>query len=88
MGCKHQKDFVANDIELYDIQGVVNAPFTINGTVENVGSSTIQNFTVNYQIDGAGTVYSSNVIAANMASFDTDFILTIKLIHYISTYIL
>jgi hypothetical protein len=65
----YAKDFMATEIDLYETQGLNTAPFTISGEVMNVGSSTINNFTVNYQINGAGMVFSDNVTSASVGPF-------------------
>jgi len=65
----YAKDFMTTEIDLYKVQGLTSAPFTISGSLMNVGSSTIDDFTVNYQIDGMGTVYSDNVTSANVLPF-------------------
>jgi len=65
----YAKDFMAQSIDLYQTQGLNAAPFTISGEVMNVGSSAINNFTVNYQINGTGTVYTSNVTGASVNAF-------------------
>lgn len=65
----YAKDFMATNIDLYETQGLNAAPFTISGEVMNVGSSTINSFTVNYQVNGTGQVYSDNVTGASLSAF-------------------
>lgn len=68
----YAKDFMATEIDLYETQGLTAAPFTISGSVMNVGSDTIDDYTVNYQIDGMGMVFSDNVTGAGVNPFTAD----------------
>ncbi len=63
-------DFAATDIDLYPVQGLNNAPFTISGTLRNLGGQTVNSIDLNYQIDGAGTIYTASLTNLNLAPFD------------------
>jgi hypothetical protein len=65
----YAKDFMVESIDLYETQGLNAAPYTISGDIMNVGSSSINNFTVNYQVNSTGTVYTDNVTGAGVAAF-------------------
>lgn len=67
----YAKDFMATGIDMYETQGLNSAPFTISGEIMNVGSGTINSYTVNYQINGTGQIYSSNVTSASISPFTT-----------------
>ena len=67
----YAKDFMATGIDLYETQGLNAAPFTISGEVMNVGSSTINDFTVNYQINGTGPLYTHNITGAAVSPFSS-----------------
>ena len=64
------------DIELASIDVspyllLADAPFTVNGTINNLGSATITDFDVNYSIDNGSTVTAtvSSVNIASLASY-------------------
>lgn len=64
-------DLTATNIDLYPVQGLNNAPFTVSGSIQNVGNQTINNIDLNYQINGTGTVYTIPLTNLGLAPFAT-----------------
>jgi hypothetical protein len=63
-------DLTATDIDLFPVQGLNNAPYTISGTIQNLGGQTVNSIDLNYQIDGSGTIYTTALTGLNLAPFD------------------
>ncbi|MCD4678893.1 MAG: T9SS type A sorting domain-containing protein [Bacteroidales bacterium] len=66
-------DMAAKSISTMPIVGLNNAPFTIEGTIENYGSSTITSFDLNYKIDNGAAVTVAvtgvNIVPLDVYSF-------------------
>ena len=64
-------DFTTTSIDLYPVQGLNNAPFTISGEIQNIGGQTVNSLDINYQINNTGTVYTASLTNLNLAPFAT-----------------
>ena len=62
-------DLTSIDVSPYLL--LADAPFTVNGTINNLGSATITDFDINYSIDNGSTVTAtvSSVNIASLASY-------------------
>lgn len=63
-------DAAVVDVDLYETQGLNNAPYTIEGTLVNTGGQTITSLTLNYTVNG-GTAVTQSLTGLSIAPYDT-----------------
>nr|MBA3899593.1 T9SS type A sorting domain-containing protein [Bacteroidota bacterium] len=69
-GNRPQYDLMASAFPIPQYVSLATAPVNITGTITNVGSATVTNYTINYSINGAAPI-TSNVTSVNVATFGT-----------------
>ncbi|KAB1063387.1 T9SS type A sorting domain-containing protein [Salibacter halophilus] len=70
-GTQPANDVALSSLTIDDYLPSANAPFSINGEVRNMGSATLNNFDINYTING-GSVESNTISNLTINTFNSD----------------